>query len=464
MTSAIAALTRPEIVPMPHQLETMMFLLSNERAYNLSSCGSGKTLGCILALKALWDHGKETRIIAVAPGSVIASTWVDHLEQFCPNIPVMNLGDNRTRKKKIKDILTFKGIVLINPDGVKTVIHELVAWCAGLVIFDELAGYYRNCTSDRWKAAAYLLYRSQAARWAFTGTPITKSLMDSYAQVLLINPDMLPKVKKGTMKYVQYRAMLQYNPVAHIWLPKQGALERVHDIMQPAIRFTREDVMKDIKTPILIRKEVPLTVDQKKMLEDMKAKGAAQYGNQVIRAKEAMTIVTKALQICMGEVYDSKGDAVTVPSGPRQQALLDLFEEVEETPVIVAVPFIHTLLALADHLRLKGMRVAVIYGETSLKERGDIIRDFQAGQYDFLLCHPKTLAHGVTLTKSSTVVWYGPIYDLELYLQLCDRIFRFGQTGQPLIVEFEGTALERKVYGALHNKEQLSGTYLELFG
>ncbi len=462
--TGVAALLRPAITPMPHQIATQLFLLGNERAFNLSSCGSGKTLGCVLALLALWDHRKEDRICVIAPGSVIASTWVDHLEQFAPHVPVMNLGDNRNRKKKVRDILTFKGIVLINPDGVKTIIHELVAWSPGLVIFDELAGYYRNYSSDRWKAAAYLLFRSQAARWAFTGTPITKSLMDSYAQILLINPERLPAVKKGTMKYVQYRAMLQYNPFAHVWLPKQGALERVHSIMQPAIRFTRDDVMKDIKTPIILRKEIPLTAEQKKMLEDMKAKGIAEYGNQVIRAKEAMTIVTKALQICMGEVYDTKGDAITVPSGPRQQALLDLYEEVEETPVIVAVPFIHTLLALADHLRLKGHRVAVIYGETSLKERGDIIRDFQAGQYDFLLCHPKTLAHGVTLTRSSTVCWYGPIYDMELYAQLCDRIFRFGQTGQPLIVEFEGGPLERKVWGALHNKETLSGSFLELFG
>jgi len=113
---------------------------------------------------------------------------------------------------------------------------------------------------------------------------------------------------------------------------------------------------------------------------------------------------------------------------------------------------------------LQGFRVAVIYGKTPKPERGDTIRAFQAGQYDFLLCHPKTLAHGVTLTRSHTVVWYGPLYDLELYWQLCDRIFRYGQTEQPLIVEFSSTTIENRIYAALHGKEELGGTYLELFG
>lgn len=462
--SSIAALTRPAITPMPHQIETFEFLLSHFRCYNLSSCGSGKTLGAVLAMKALYEHKCREKIIVIAPGSVIVSTWVDHLEQFAPDIPVMMLDNSGTRKRRVRDILTFKGIVLINPDGLKSLIHELVAWHCGLVVIDELAGYYRNCKSDRWKAAAYLIYRAQPGVWAFTGTPITKNLMDSYAQCLLVNPDMLPKVKVGTMKYVQYRAMLQYNPRAHIWLPKEGALERVHSIMQPAIRFTRADVMKDIKTPIIIRKQIQLTPEQKQMLEDMKAKGVAQFGTQQIKAKEAATILSKALQICLGEVRDAAGDCVTVPSGPRFQALLDVFEEAEESPLIVAVPFIHTIHSLRDQLVAKGHRVAIIYGETQPKERGTIIRAYQAGEYDFLLCHPKTLAHGVTLTASHTVVWYGPIYDLELYLQLCDRIFRFGQTGQPLIVEFEGHPVESRAYRVLHGKETLSGSFLELFG
>lgn len=452
------------IEPMPHQWQTVEFLLSNKRCYNLSSCGSGKTLPSVLAIKALYESDTERKVLVIAPLSVIVSTWADHLQQFAPDVPVMFLDNSGNRKKRALGLVDFKGIVLINPDGLPSMWHEITTWCPGLVVIDELAGYYRNCTTNRWKAAAAMSYKCKPAIWGFTGTPVTKNVCDAYAQCLLVNPAKFPATRSGrTMTFVQFRAMLMTNPAAHIWVPKPGALDTVHTIMQPAIRFGRE-VMGAIKTPIRLRKDIALTAEQKKLMNDILAQGKAQYGGGTINAKEAMAIATKLTQIALGEVYDSRGEVVRIPAGPRFQALLDMFEEVEQSPILVAVPFVHTILALADDLRLKGYRVEVIYGDTPKAKRADIIRAFQAGQFDFLICHPKTLAHGVTLTRSHTVVWYGPLYDLELYWQLCDRIFRYGQTEQPLIVEFSGTVTENRIYAALHGKEKLGGTYLELFG
>lgn len=456
---------KEEIVPLPHQWDTLGFMLENKRAFNLSACGSGKTLPSVLAIAALFESGAESRILVVAPLSVISTTWKDHLAQFSPGIPIMSMDVSGKRKKQCAALVGFKGIVLINPDGIQSVWHDLCNWKPGLMVIDELAGYYRNTRTNRWKAAASLIYKAQPAVWGFTGTPVTKNLMDAYAQILLVNPSKMPRSQRTgkVMSYVQFRDMLMTNPAAHIWLPKPDALDRVHALMQPAIRFGRE-VMGDIKTPIRLRKEVSLTPEQKTLLAALIKDGMAKFGSAQIKAKEAMTFVTKAVQIALGEVYDNKGNAINVPSGPRVQALLDVFDEVELSPIIVAVPYIPAMLALAETLRLKGWRVAVIYGDTKQQERGDIVKQFQAGGYDFLLCHPKTLAHGVTLTRSSTVVWYGPTYDLELVSQLNDRIFRYGQKGQPLIIEFSGTTVENKIYAAVHGKEQLSGKFIDLFG
>lgn len=463
--ASVASLLKVKQTPMPHQWQTVEFWLSHFDAYNLSSCGSGKTLPTVLSLKALYESGARQRILVVAPLSVLPSTWQDALEDHAPDIPLMWLDNSANRKKRAAQIAGFKGIVLINPDGIQSVWHELVFWKPGLCVVDELAGYYRNFGTNRWKALASLKFKTKMAMWACTGTPITKNLMDAYSQCLLVNPDRMPRMRNGkVMTYVAFRNMLMTSPAPHVWLPKPNAVEIVHNIMQPAIRFSRADVMGSIKTPILIRKEIALTPEQKRLMEEMTKEGRAKYGTSIIRAKEVMTLITKACQIALGEVYDSKGNSVSIPSGPRLQALLDVYEEVECTPIVVAVPFIHSMHKLADELRLQGHRVALVYGETKREQRKEAIRAFQAGELDFLLCHPKTMAHGVTLTKSSTVVWYGPLYDLELYAQLCDRIFRFGQTGQPLIIEFSSTPIEKRIYQSLRGKEALSGSYLELFG
>lgn len=459
----VADLKQP-ITPLPHQWATVEFLLSNKRAFNLSSCGSGKTLPSVLSIKALYEGGAENVILVVAPLSVLGATWLEHLADFAPGVPVLDLSNNTKRRKLLEQNKDFKGVVLINPDGVKTVFHELVALRPGIVVIDELAGYYRTCTTARWKAMAALLELVRAKIWAFTGTPITKNVMDFYAQTLLVNPNKLPRKSNGRpVSYKVMRDILMTSVGPYNWVPKADAMARVHGMMQPAIRFSRADVMGDILTPIRLRKDIALTEEQTKLLQELSAAGTVKHGTGTISAKEAMAYITKATQIILGAVYDSAGRVQEVDSGPHLQALLDLQEEVEYTPIIVAVPYIEVMHKLADKLRAKGNRVAVIYGDVKPEARLAIIAEFQRGELDFLLAIPKTLSHGVTLTKSHTVCWYGPIYDLELYAQLCDRIFRFGQKDQPLIVEFCSTTVERKMYANLHGKEKFSFSFLELF-
>jgi SNF2 family DNA or RNA helicase len=161
-------------------------------------------------------------------------------------------------------------------------------------------------------------------------------------------------------------------------------------------------------------------------------------------------------------VYNTSGEITHVPLGPRLEALFDLRDEVAHTPIIVAVPFIHTAHRLRDEIAGRGLKVEVILGDTKMADRADIVRRFQEGTVDFLLAHPKTLSHGVTLHKSHTVCWFGAIWDLELYHQFNGRIDRYGQKAQPLIVEFASTPLERKVYAALRSKQQIQGKFLEL--
>ena len=465
MASSIAALTRKHIEPKPHQLETLEFVMGNKRLYNLSEMGTGKTLPAVLAANLLHVHSLVQRVLVIAPLSVIRATWLEHLEQFAEGVPLMLLDQSAKRKKLVKDLDSFNGVAIINPDGVESVFHQLRDWKPALVIIDELSGYYRNCRTNRWKALNLLLKLTNAATWAFTGTPLTKNLLDSYAQCLLVNPGNLPQKRSGgPVSFKQYRDMLCNQPYPNIWVPKPDALERVHSYMQPAVRYTRAEVMHTLAAAVRVRKDVPLSDEQRKMIDDFVARGRAHYGDKQVSAKEARAIAAKLTQITVGTVYDNQHNVIELPAAPRLQALVDLFDEVECTPIIVAAPFIHTIHRIERDLTGKGFRVAVIIGDVNPKERHEIVARFQNGQVDFLVCHPKTLAHGVTLTRSHTVCWYGPITDLELYAQLNDRISRYGQEAQPLIVELCSTPAELRMYNSLARKEQLSGKFLDLFG
>jgi hypothetical protein len=79
-----------------------------------------------------------------------------------------------------------------------------------------------------------------------------------------------------------------------------------------------------------------------------------------------------------------------------------------------------------------------------------------------LLAHPQCLAHGLTLTAATTIVWYSPTPSLEIYEQANARIRRVGQQEKQLFLHLQSSAVERKVYGLLRSKQRTQDAFLEM--
>ena len=100
---------------------------------------------------------------------------------------------------------------------------------------------------------------------------------------------------------------------------------------------------------------------------------------------------------------------------------------------------------------------------TTPNKRNVIFHDFQNNKDPHvLIAHPATMAHGLTLTSASTIIWYGPINSNETYVQANGRIERIGKTHVSNVVHIEGTELEHKMYERLKNKQKLQGLLLDL--
>jgi SNF2 family DNA or RNA helicase len=72
------------------------------------------------------------------------------------------------------------------------------------------------------------------------------------------------------------------------------------------------------------------------------------------------------------------------------------------------------------------------------------------------------MAHGLTLTSASTIIWYGPINQNEQYVQANGRIERIGKRHVSNVIHIEATDLERRMYERLKNKQTLQGLLLEM--
>jgi SNF2 family DNA or RNA helicase len=80
-----------------------------------------------------------------------------------------------------------------------------------------------------------------------------------------------------------------------------------------------------------------------------------------------------------------------------------------------------------------------------------------------LVAHPQCMAHGLTLTAADTIVWYGPLPNLEIYEQANARITRPGQTRHQVIAHVQACRVEREVYRMLRDKADIQQGVLDLF-
>jgi SNF2 family DNA or RNA helicase len=139
----------------------------------------------------------------------------------------------------------------------------------------------------------------------------------------------------------------------------------------------------------------------------------------------------------------------------------EVIEEAGEK-VILFVPLTGTLHMLERELS-KHWSVAVVNGEVSASKRNDIFHNFQhAKDPQVLIAHPATMAHGLTLTAASTVVWYGPIASNEQYVQANGRVERIGKKFASNVVHIEATEVEHRIYQRLQNKQKLQGVLLDI--
>lgn len=448
--------------PFSHQLDTVEFFTLNPRAFCLNDMGTGKSLSVLWAYDYLRSIGAVKKLLVISPLSTLERTWGDEVFRHFNHLEFAVLhGTSEQRRKRLA---MDCDIYIINHDGIKSA--ELLKQLSertdiDLVVVDEIAAF-RNSSTERWKALNKLLNGDKKRNlppkswaWGLTGTPIPNEPTDAWAQVRLVRPG------DTSYKYfTSFRDAVMKQVTQFKWMAKSDALNTVHQYMQPAIRFAREDCI-DLPPTTYLDRHVELGAEQARMYKQMLAKFKAEFeGGQITALNEAVK-VNKLLQIVCGAAYTEDGD-VTIPTTERVACVKEVIEE-SASKVIVFVPFTAALQGLADDLR-KDYSVEVIHGGVSKTERDRIFGDFQNGSHPkVLVANAGTMSHGLTLTAADTIVWYSPVHSAEIYEQANARIVRPGQKRNTRIVRIEGSDLERRMYAKLERRTSTQGTLLGMF-
>jgi superfamily II DNA/RNA helicase len=289
-----------------------------------------------------------------------------------------------------------------------------------------------------------------------TGTPASQSPLDAYGLAKLVNPESVPRFV-GAFKDKVMRKITQYK-----WVPREDAQTIVHQALQPAIRFTKEECL-DLPDMLFSTREVPLTPQQVKYYETLRKQMIAVAAGLQITAVNAAAMLNKLLQVSQGAVYTDDKDVIEFDVSNRLNELLDVIEQTDHK-VLVFVPYRHTLEIVEAKVKAAGYTTATIHGGVAAPRRAEIIKEFQTEDDPrILIMIPQATAHGITLTRANQVVWWGPVSSTEIYLQANSRAHRAGQTNKVTITHLQGSPVERRLYAMLQNKIDLHMDLVELY-
>lgn len=446
--------------PMTHQVVSIKHNDKSNIVFDVSDPGTGKTFVRIIGFAKRRKAGGGC-LLVLAPRSLLRSVWVNDIAKFAPSLRVSVADANNREAAFAEDA----DVYITNVDAVKWLAERKPAFFARFseLVVDESTAY-KHHTSQRSKAAAKIAKHFKY-RCCMTGTPNGNTITDIWHQVQILDEG-----KRLGFSFYKFRdAVCQPTQVGRSaqairWTDKEGAEEAVFGLLSDIVIRHKFEECTDIPANHVYSVDYDLTAKQMRAYFEMEQTQMLTLKNsaQSVLAINAAAVATKLLQISSGAVYDGTGGYMTVDTA-RYEMILDLVEQRKHS--LCFFFWKHQRDALLKEAVKRGVTHAVIDGGTSDKEREEIVRGYQAGVYQVLFAHPKSAAHGLTLTKGTATIWSSPTYDLEVFKQGSKRQHRIGQTAktETIVILAKGT-IEEKVYELMEGKNKRMTNLLDLFG
>lgn len=331
-----------------------------------------------------------------------------------------------TTRDKTLDILVMNTEAMSSEGGLNVALR-FIKGRKVLCIIDESTDI-KNVKAARTKNI-YKLRDLTVARGIMSGTPITQSPLDIYAQASFLKKGLLGHNSFFSFK-TRYANVIQMRMGTRMF-PKIVGYQNLEELQGLIASFASRRTKKEclnLPEKIFMRREVAMTTEQRKAYDELKRFCITQLSSGLVTVQSALVLLGKLHQITGGHVVDELGVAHRLPCN-RPAELLSLLSETSEK-VIIWCKF-HEEVQIIKETIIKAYDnmsyiVAEYTGDT--KNRDEQLEAFKAQELcRFLVC-TEAGSKGITVNESHTVIYYSVGFSLMVYLQSQDRNHRIGQT------------------------------------
>jgi len=413
--------------PYPYQQYCIDRIVNDPAIGLFLDMGLGKTAITLSAIKELkYYRWSVYKVLIIAPKKVAESTWTSEAAKWTQLHDLrfsLVLGSAYERTKALD---VDADIYLINRENTQWLVdHYRNNWPFDMVVIDESSSF-KNHQAKRFRALKTV--RSRISHMVeLTGTPCSRSLLDLWAQVYLLDAG-----KRLGRNITSYRDMYflpdkRSQTTIFSYAPRDGAEELIYGaISDICISMKSEDYLN---LPELMYETIPVVLDPvaQKAYKRLEHDALLQVSeDDLVTAGTAAVLSNKLLQLCNGAVYTENGETTEIHDC-KIEALLETIEQLNGQHAIICYNFKHDIERLVKALRPLGLK-AVVY-------RGKAEEDaWNAGLIDLLLIQPASCGYGLNLQRGGHhIIWFGLNWSLELYQQTNKRLHRQGQP-HPVII------------------------------
>ena len=461
--------------PYAHQREALQRSLDKPNYGYFMEMGCGKSKVLIDNMAWLYENKKIDTAVIVAPKGVYRNWQVSEIpthlhDDIKCEVYVWASNPNKTQKERLLHGIENRGplrVLLVNVEGFgasKKVPAFVEAFTRGsnfLLAVDE-STTIKNPKAKRTKALARIGATASYKR-ILTGSPVTKSPMDLYAQCAFMSPKLL-----GFDSYYSFQGRYAITRTQRMGshsfqqiIGYRNLQELSEKLDTFSYRVTKEDAL-DLPDKVYTVREVTLTPEQLKYYQSIKSAAIALLDDgQLVSAPAVMTQLLRLQQVLCGHLMTDDGDLVEFPTR-RIDALMETIDEMSGK-VIIWSRFRYDIKNIeAKIAKVHGPSSVVSYfGDTSDEDRQKAIKEFQFGDARFFVANPQTAGYGLTLTSATNVIYYANDFNLETRVQSEDRAHRIGQKHSVTYVDLvsKGT-VDVHIVKSLRGKIDLSAQTL----
>lgn len=471
-------MSRQLLTPYKHQQDLIdRFKESNYAALFLDP-GVGKTLTSInLWREACKNEGRILRALILCP-PIVLQNWKNEFE-LCSKIDMNLVGvfpTGKPPKKKIEFAEDQTHLIkIINYEALlnEKVLDAIIKFKCDLAIADE-SHYLKNGKTKNFKNA-YAATRSAKYRYILTGTPISNSPMDIWAQYLFMDNGLsfgrFFTNFRNKYFYDNNSGMPKnkYFPDWRLQPSMRGEMERI--IRETSAKLTKEECLD---LPDLVEQNIYVepTKEMESNYNELKRELITWIENHetgtqdAVLAQNALVKLLRLNEITNGYAKTEDDEIIPFKQNPKLDALMEIIESTAPHKVIVFTIYKQTYSDISEALKKAKIKYVELHGGIAKKQ--DVVDQFNDLSNDIRVCiaHPRSAGVGINLKSASYAVFYSRSHSLVDREQSKARNYRAGSVDLFKKITHYDIVMNRtcdvEILNALKQKKDISNSLIAI--